>query len=96
MVMALVLEIPSERLNISREALLLVALVLCIAVGAVEEATTFRLAKFDEVDFFNQSLGAVLAGLSLLRGEEERQPPFLALFALSILFLGAGFYYAFR
>jgi hypothetical protein len=36
---------------------------LCILGGVVTEATLFRLAKFDEVDFFNQSLGAVLAML---------------------------------
>lgn len=40
---------------------------LCIAAGAVAEATVFRLAKFDEIDFFNQSLGAVMAGLVVLR-----------------------------
>ena len=33
----------------------------CIAGGAVAEATIFRIARFDEVDFFNQSIGAVLA-----------------------------------
>jgi hypothetical protein len=33
----------------------------CICGGIITEATIFRLAKFDEVDFFNQSLGAVLA-----------------------------------
>ncbi|MFO0914736.1 MAG: hypothetical protein U0795_17390 [Pirellulales bacterium] len=33
----------------------------CILGGVVTEATVFRLARFDEVDFFNQSLGAVLA-----------------------------------
>lgn len=34
---------------------------LCILGGIITESTIFRLAKFDEVDFFNQSLGAVLA-----------------------------------
>jgi ammonia channel protein AmtB len=38
---------------------------LCILGGGFTEATIFRLAKFDEVDFFNQSLGAVLALLVL-------------------------------
>jgi hypothetical protein len=36
---------------------------MCILGGVFTEATIFRLAKFDEVDFFNQSLGAVLAVL---------------------------------
>jgi hypothetical protein len=34
---------------------------LCIAGGIVTEATIFRLAEFDEIDFCCQSLGAVLA-----------------------------------
>lgn len=34
----------------------------CILLGVYTEATTFRIAKFDELDFCNQSLGAVLAG----------------------------------
>jgi hypothetical protein len=33
----------------------------CIAGGAIAEATVFRLARFDEIDFCNQSIGAVLA-----------------------------------
>jgi hypothetical protein len=33
----------------------------CIAGGGITEATIFRIAKFDEIDFSNQSLGAVLA-----------------------------------
>ncbi len=36
----------------------------CIVLGAFMEATAFRIAKFDEIDFFNQSLGAVLAALA--------------------------------
>lgn len=39
---------------------------LAIAGGGVLEATIYRLAKFDEVDFCNQSLGAVIAGLGML------------------------------
>lgn len=35
-------------------------------LGAVLEATAFRLAKWDEVDFCNQSLGAILAALGSL------------------------------
>lgn len=37
--------------------------VFCIAAGTVAEATVFRLAKFDEIDYCNQNLGAVVAGL---------------------------------
>jgi len=35
----------------------------CILLGAGTEATIFRIAKFDELDFCNQSLGAVLAAI---------------------------------
>lgn len=48
---------------------------LAIAGGGVLEATIYRLAKFDEVDFCNQSLGAVIAGLgmmTLVRSTERR------------------------
>src|SRR5262245_893181 len=39
---------------------------VCIALGAFTEATAFRIAKFDEIDFCNQSLGAVLASAATL------------------------------
>jgi len=49
--------------------------VACIALGAFLEATAFRLAKFDEVDFCNQSLGAVLAaGASLILVTDQKPP----------------------
>jgi hypothetical protein len=38
----------------------------CILLGVFTEATAFRIAKFDEVDFCNQSLGAVLAGIAAI------------------------------
>ena len=69
----------------------------CIALGAVTEATVFRLAKFDEVDFCNQSLGAVLAGLAVLAIVGESKPRDIALWssiAIGIGFLLAGFYFA--
>jgi hypothetical protein len=39
---------------------------LCILLGAGTEATIFRLARFDEIDFCSQSLGAVLAAVAAL------------------------------
>lgn len=36
----------------------------CIGLGAILEQTVYHIAKWDEVDFCNQSLGAVLAGLT--------------------------------
>jgi peptidoglycan biosynthesis protein MviN/MurJ (putative lipid II flippase) len=65
----------------------------CIALGAVTEATIFRLAKFDELDFCNQSLGAVLAGLAMLSyiqpDSHQASDANWGLIA-GILFLGAG------
>jgi hypothetical protein len=34
-----------------------------VYLGVFTEATAFRIAKFDEVDFCSQSLGAVLASI---------------------------------
>ncbi|MBX3413255.1 MAG: hypothetical protein KF708_11245 [Pirellulales bacterium] len=55
--------------------MILALTLLAIAGGGVLEATIYRLAKFDEVDFCNQSLGAVMAGLgmmALVRSGERR------------------------
>ncbi len=46
--------------------------VVSIGLGAVCEATVFRIAQFDPVDFYNQSLGAVLAGLAVLASRPSR------------------------
>jgi hypothetical protein len=46
-------------------AALAIALV-SVGLGAVLEGTLFRYAEFDQVDFGNQSLGAVMAGLAVL------------------------------
>lgn len=71
---------------------------LAIALGAVTEATIFRNAKFDEVDFANQSLGAVLAGLGVL-AIDLRERWNLGLTALglaaSVVLLATGWHYAF-
>lgn len=42
------------------------AVLLAVAGGVVTEATIFKLAVFDMVDFANQSIGACLAGLCAL------------------------------
>ncbi len=76
-----------------------VALFICIGIGALEEATTFRLAKFDEIDFFNQSLGAVLGALILLQihpSERADSRSALPSIGTAVLFLLLGFIYAFR
>lgn len=70
---------------------------LCIAGGTLTEATIFRLAKFDEIDFFNQSLGAVLAMICALGYVRHDKPP-VRYFDYGLIagigFLGAGGCYA--
>jgi hypothetical protein len=71
--------------------------ILCIAAGTVTEATVFRLAKFDEIDYCNQNLGAVLAGLVGLHLARYAKPSDLALGALIAIgaaYLLAGGYFA--
>lgn len=48
---------------------------LAIAAGTVTEATIFNIAKFDEVDYCNQNLGAVLAGLVAVYLVQPAKPP---------------------
>lgn len=65
------------------------AAILAIALGAAVEATVFKIAIFDPVDFFNQSLGAALAAISV----QGRAASLVAAFAcglLSLVFLLAG------
>ena len=55
--------LPPDRFPCQSTYLIAPACVGCILLGVFTEATLFRIAKFDEIDFFNQSLGAVLAGV---------------------------------
>ena len=69
----------------------------CILLGVATEATIFRIAKFDEIDFCNQSLGAVLAALVGLAYAGQRELPgreFDHGLIAAIAFLGAGGCYA--
>ena len=67
---------------------------IAIGLGAVTESTIFKIAIFDPVDFFNQSLGACMVGLCLL--EEKNSPSLSAGMALvGFLFLVVGFTFAF-
>lgn len=69
-----------------------------IALGAFFEATVFRLAVFDPIDFCNQSLGATIAALAFLAN-----PPRLPMSGhdvgfvatIGIFFVLTGFHYAF-
>lgn len=77
---------------------ILLATLLAIGLGVITESTIFRLAKFDEVDFFNQSLGAVLAGLGVLAAyRPSRRWGVVGVCIIAGIFaLISGFYYAFR
>lgn len=66
-----------------RERLILVMVIAAIVMGIGTEATIFRLAIFDGVDFVNQSMGAVFAGICAPR---ERSP----LAAAAALPIGLG------
>ncbi len=97
----LTLLVASNRQAMSTAQVHLVALIVAlvsIGLGTVTEATIFRIAQFDPVDFCNQSLGAILAGMAFVAA----RPPMpigpastVIGFVLSILFLIAGFVLAF-
>jgi hypothetical protein len=65
-----------------------------VGLGAVAEATVFRYAVFDPVDFFNQSLGAAVATLAVLDAQISGRSAVNAA-ALSLCLLGLGFLLAF-
>jgi hypothetical protein len=70
---------------------------VCILLGVGTELTIFRIAKFDEIDFCNQSLGAVLAGIAALAHGGQSAPlagEILWASIVSIAFLSAGGVYA--
>ena len=65
----------------------------CILLGAILEATAFRIAKFDEIDFCNQSLGALLAASAAMSFAGRDKPSAHTLDAgliAAIAFLAAG------
>jgi hypothetical protein len=71
--------------------------ILCIAAGTITEATVFRLAKFDEIDYCNQNLGAVLAGLATIYIARNAKPSDVALrcvIAIGAISLLVGGYFA--
>jgi len=70
----------------------------CIFLGACLEATAFRIAKFDELDFCNQSLGAVLAAAVALAYTGQLKPPDAVLdkvVLVAVVLLGIGGFFAF-
>lgn len=85
--------LPAERFGRLSIGSIVPLCLLCIGLGTITEATIFRLAKFDEVDFCNQSLGAVLACAAALAYVGPAKPPerhFDFGLIAGIVFLGAG------
>lgn len=68
--------------------------ILAITFGAVAEATVFRIAIFDPVDFCNQSLGACIAG-SCVVGQERSVRSALISVVTGVVLLVLGFGFAF-
>jgi hypothetical protein len=71
-----------------------VATIVAIQLGAVAEASVFRIAIFDPVDFVNQSLGACLACAAVIGRRPSPSFGFGA-GALAVAALVAGFILAF-
>ena len=78
----------------ARQWVVVGAVISAIALGFGTESTIFKLAIFDRVDFYNQSLGAVVAGVSVL-GERDGLLTGALLAGLSLAVMVAGFYFAF-
>ncbi len=66
---------------------------LAVGLGAITESTIFRLASFDPVDFFNQSIGAALAAGVALDQPIARHRTLVA--GAAFVFLTVGFVLAF-
>ena len=73
------------------------AVALCavaVMLGVLTESTIFRIGIFDPVDFFNQSLGAVVAALLMVGTVPPRRSGLIA-FVLGAVTLVMGFILAF-
>ena len=89
--------VPENRYGAISSWSILPLCIACIGVGAIFEATIFRLARFDEVDFCNQSLGAVFAAAAALLLVDHQKPAVQSMdvgLIVGIVFLGAGGVYA--
>ena len=89
--------IPATRFEKLASLAVVPCTILCIGAGTVTEATVFRLAKFDEIDYCNQNLGAVLAGLAAIHIAHNAKPSDVALrcvIAIGAIFLLIGAYFA--
>ncbi|MCC6511937.1 MAG: hypothetical protein IT423_22760 [Pirellulaceae bacterium] len=94
---ALAIAILQTQFHRYASAMALVGTVACIGMGTILEATVFSLAKFDEVDYCNQNLGAILAGLVVIRLSQFADTTDALLgkvMACAAAFLIAGVYFA--
>ena len=90
-------QLPAERFAAWSAGAIVLLTLVCILLGVGTELTIFRIGKFDEIDFCNQSLGAVLAGIAALVYCSAIQPSageFDRGLIAGIAFLGAGGVYA--
>lgn len=72
----------------------LAPVVVAIGLGAITEATIYRLAIFDPVDLANQSLGAAVAGAAVI-GRNGSWGRAAVLAAVGVVCLRLGYYFAF-
>ncbi len=89
--------VPASGFDRSSSLAVVICTVACIAAGTLTESTIFRLAKFDEVDYCNQNLGAVVAGLAAIHVAARTKPTDGALrsmIATGAVFLVMGAYFA--
>ncbi|MFO1063156.1 MAG: hypothetical protein U0892_04700 [Pirellulales bacterium] len=85
--------LPSTASQTSRRRWIVPLCVIFIGLGVLTEATIFRIACFDVVDFCNQSLGAVLAACLFPAYATKSNPnssAFEAGIIIGAVFLGAG------
>ena len=89
--------VPQTRYGVMSRWSIFPLCLACIGLGAIFEGTIFCLAKFDEVDFCNQSLGAVFAAGAAIFLVDQHKPPAQLMdlgLIVGIVFLGAGAVYA--
>jgi hypothetical protein len=73
--MFLLRNFPANWFPVTSTCILVPLCVVAILAGAIAEATAFNIAKFDEIDFCNQSLGAVLATIVASAYTASTKPP---------------------
>ncbi len=89
--------IPATKFRQIGSLAVVLCTIFCIAAGTVTEATVFHLAKFDEIDYCNQNLGAVLAGLAMIYIAGDDKPSDVTLrfvIAIGAISLLSGGYFA--